>query len=320
MKSKLLFAAALVAAGVVGTQAVRLANSSWSLQLLENRQLWGVNPLAADEAEARGVQALSYEGEAVVSGQVYYLYNVGAGKFLEGGSDHGTFATFAEIGVPITFTSVGDNLYTLSTGMGSGYLSAEGWMDQTAEKANLTFAAVEGKENVYTLGTNTAYFGYDGSNAKMSLNVADASSDNAQWILVSKEQREEKLEMATAESGVDASFFLANPNFSRNVNVWGWTDEGSMCAHTGDNNDKLVEIFNKDNADFHQTVTGLPNGKYVVSCLGFYRNGDAQLAADSKTNNAEVINSYLYAGSNQIPLASIFEGFGKTTAGTMEVL
>lgn len=55
MKSKLLFAAALVAAGVVGTQAVRLANSSWSLQLLENQQLVGVNPLAADEAEARGV-------------------------------------------------------------------------------------------------------------------------------------------------------------------------------------------------------------------------------------------------------------------------
>ena len=319
MKSKLLFAAALVAAGVVGTQAVRLANSSWNLQLLENQQLGGVNPLAADEAEARGVQALSYEGEAVVSGQVYYLYNVGAGKFLEGGSDHGTFATFAEIGVPITFTSVGENLYTLNTGMGSGFLSAEGWMDQTTEKANLTLKPVDGKENVYTLGTDAAYFGYDGSAAKMSLNVTDASSDNAQWILVSKSQREEKLAQATAESGVDASFSLANPNFSRNVNPFGWTDDGSMCAHVGDEEDKLVEIFNKDNADFHQTVTGLPNGKYVVSCLGFYRNGDAQLAADSKTNNAEVINSYLYAGSNQTPLASIFEGFGKTTAGTMEV-
>ena len=278
-----------------------------------------VNPLAADEAEARDVQALSYEGEAVVSGQVYYLYNVGAGKFLEGGSDFGTFATFAEIGVPITFTSVGENLYTLNTGMGSGFLSAEGWMDQTTDKANLTLTPVDGKTNVYNLGTGTAYFGYDGSAAKMSVNVSDASSDNAQWILVSKSQREEKLAQATAESGVDASFFIANPNFSRNVNPFGWTDDGSMCAHVGDDGDKLVEIFNKDNADFHQTVTGLPNGKYVVSCLGFYRNGDAQLAADSKTNNAEVINSYLYAGSNQTPLASIFEGFGKTTAGTMEV-
>ena len=282
MKSKLLFAAALVAAGVVGTQAVRLANSSWSLQLLENQQLVGVNPLAADEAEARDVQALSYEGEAVVSGQVYYLYNVGAGKFLEGGSDHGTFATFAEIGVPITFTSVGENLYTLNTGMGSGFLSAEGWMDQTTDKANLTLKPVDGKENVYTLGTDAAYFGYDGSAAKMSLNVTDASSDNAQWILVSKSQREGKLAQATAESGVDASFFLANPNFSRNVNPFGWTDDGSMCSHTGDEDDRLVEIFNKDNADFHQIVTGLPNGKYVVSCVGFYRNGDAQPAADSR--------------------------------------
>ena len=49
MKGKLLFAAALVAAGVAGTQAVRLANSSWNLQLLENQQLGEVNPLAEEE-------------------------------------------------------------------------------------------------------------------------------------------------------------------------------------------------------------------------------------------------------------------------------
>ena len=41
-----------MAAGVVGTQAVRLANSSWNLQLLENQQLRGVNPLADDAPEA----------------------------------------------------------------------------------------------------------------------------------------------------------------------------------------------------------------------------------------------------------------------------
>ena len=52
MKGKLLFAAALVAAGVAGTQAVRLTNSSWNLQLLENQQLRGVNPLADDAPEA----------------------------------------------------------------------------------------------------------------------------------------------------------------------------------------------------------------------------------------------------------------------------
>ena len=52
MKGKLLFAAALVAAGVAGTQAVRLADSSWNLQLLENQQLGGVNPLADDTPEA----------------------------------------------------------------------------------------------------------------------------------------------------------------------------------------------------------------------------------------------------------------------------
>ena len=280
----------------------------------------GVNPLAADEAEARGVQALSYEGSTVESGKEYYFYNVGAGKFLEGGNSYGTQASLGEVGVPVLFTSTGENLYTLDTRISNGgenhFLGSNGFVDAGA--FNWTLTKVEGS-NAYTLGTGDAYCGYDGSTTVMSTALTDTSSPNAQWLLVSKEERTKLLEQATATSGVDASFFIANPNFSRNVNPFGWTDDGSMCAHAGDNGDKLVEIFNKDNADFHQTITGLPNGKYVVSCLGFYRNGDAQPAADSKTNNSEVINSYLYAGSNQAPLSSIFEGFGKLASGGAEV-
>ena len=51
MKGKLLFAAALVAAGVAGTQAVRLTNGSWNVQLLGNYQQVGTNLLAADDVD-----------------------------------------------------------------------------------------------------------------------------------------------------------------------------------------------------------------------------------------------------------------------------
>ena len=328
MKTKVLFTAALMVAAASGAQAASYTESNMLLQLLESQRYEGVSLLADETLSVRDVATLTYNGEAVASGAQYYLYNLGAQKFLEGGNDWGVFSTFAEVGIPITFTQVDGNLYTLNTGM--GFIDAEGYMDHG--EANLTLAPVQGAENVYTLGTGTVYFGYDGSTTKMSVNLSDASSANAQWILVSRSQREGLLEQATAESGVDASFFIVNPNFSRNYNPWGWTDDGKKCTHVPDPNfdkgkfnnpadqsDKMVEIYDKDNVNFHQTVTGLPNGKYVVSCFGVYRNGDPQPAADSRNNGNEVIHAVLYAGEKETPFESILEGFNKRDEGSATI-
>ena len=328
MKTKVLFTAALMAAAASGAQAASYTESNMLLQLLESQRYEGVSLLADETPSVRDVATLTYNGEAVASGAQYYLYNLGAQKFLEGGNDWGVFSTFAEVGIPITFTQVDGNLYTLNTGM--GFIDAEGYMDHG--EANLTLAPVQGAENVYTLGTGTVYFGYDGSTTKMSVNLSDASSANAQWILVSRSQREGLLEQATAESGVDASFFIVNPNFSRNYNPWGWTDDGKKCTpvpdptfdkgqfnNPADQSDKMVEIYDKDNVNFHQTVTGLPNGKYVVSCFGVYRNGDPQPAADSRNNGNEVIHAVLYAGEKETPFESILEGFNKRDEGSATI-
>ena len=315
-------------AAASGAQAVPNAGSNMLVQLLESQRFEGVSLLADETPSVRDVATLTYNGEAVASGAQYYLYNLGAQKFLEGGNDWGVFSTFAEVGIPITFTQVDGNLYTLNTGM--GFIDAEGYMDHG--EANLTLAPVQGAENVYTLGTGTVYFGYDGSTTKMSVNLSDASSANAQWILVSRSQREGLLEQATAESGVDASFFIVNPNFSRNYNPWGWTNDGNKCSpvpdpnfgngmfnNPADQSDKMVEIYDKDNVNFHQTVTGLPNGKYVVSCFGVYRNGDPQPAADSRNNGNEVIHAVLYAGEKETPFESILEGFNKRDEGSFTI-
>ena len=328
MKTKVLFTAALMVAAASGAQAVPNAGSNMLVQLLESQRFEGVSLLADETPSVRDVATLTYNGEAVASGAQYYLYNLGAQKFLEGGNDWGVFSTFAEVGIPITFTQVDGNLYTLNTGM--GFIDAEGYMDHG--EANLTLAPVQGAENVYTLGTGTVYFGYDGSTTKMSVNLSDASSANAQWILVSRSQREGLLEQATAESGVDASFFIVNPNFSRNYNPWGWTNDGNKCSpvpdpnfgngmfnNPADQSDKMVEIYDKDNVNFHQTVTGLPNGKYVVSCFGVYRNGDPQPAADSRNNGNEVIHAVLYAGEKETPFESILEGFNKRDEGSATI-
>ena len=251
MKSKLLFAAALVAAGVVGTQAVRTANGSWFSQLTENQQAngGGVNSLAANESLATlDVQTLSYTGTIVETGKEYYFYNIGAGKFLEGGNSYGTQASLGEVGVPIIFTSTGENLYTLDTRINNGgqnqFLGNNGYMDAGAFNWTLTKVA---ESNAYTLGTGDTYCGYDGSTTVMSTALTDASSPNAQWLLVSKDERTKLMEQATATSGVDASFLIANPNFSRNVNPFGWTNDNNVCSQLGNDDDKLMEIYSEIN-------------------------------------------------------------------------
>lgn len=322
MKTKVLFTAALMAAAVQGAQAFFYTESNMLLQLLESQRYEGVSLLADEVAEVRDIATLAYTGATLESGQEYYLYNVGAGKFLEGGNSWGTQASFGEVGASIVITSTGENVYSLSSPYSNGgenhYLGTDGYLDNTPASSTWTLTAVGDGTNAYTLSVpNGACCGYDGSSTVMSLSV-DAASDNAKWLLVSKEERANLMKQATAESGVDASFFIVNPNFSRNYNPWGWAEDGSKCTHTGDDTDKLVEIYNQEGVNFYQTINGLPNGKYVVSCVGFYRNGNVALAAESRANGTEVINSYLYAGGNQTPLVSIFEGWGKTLAGTAD--
>ena len=322
MKTKVLFTAALMAAAASGAQAASYTESNMLLQLLESQRYEGVSLLADEVAEVRDIATLAYTGATLESGQEYYLYNVGAGKFLEGGNSWGTQASFGEVGASIVITSTGENVYSLSSPYNNGgenhYLGTDGYLDNTPANSTWTLTAVGDGTNAYTLNVpNGACCGYDGSSTVMSLSV-DAASDNAKWLLVSKEERANLMEQATAESGVDASFFIVNPNFSRNYNPWGWAEDGSKCAHTGDDTDKLVEIYNQEGVNFYQTINGLPNGKYVVSCVGFYRNGNVAPAAESRANGTEVINSYLYAGENQTPLVSIFEGWGKTLAGTAD--
>lgn len=322
MKTKVLFTAALMAAAASGAQAAPNAGSNMLVQLRESQRYEGVSLLADEVAEVRDIATLAYTGATLESGQEYYLYNVGARKFLEGGNSWGTQASFGEVGASIVITSTGENVYSLSSPYNNGgenhYLGTDGYLDNKPASSTWTLTAVGDGTNAYTLSVpNGACCGYDGSSTVMSLSV-DAASDNAKWLLVSKEERANLMKQATAESGVDASFFIVNPNFSRNYNPWGWAEDGSKCTHTGDNTDKLVEIYNQEGVNFYQTINGLPNGKYVVSCVGFYRNGNVALAAESLANGTEVINSYLYAGGNQTPLVSIFEGWGKTLAGTAD--
>ncbi len=96
----------------------------------------------------------------------------------------------------------------------------------------------------------------------------------------------------------DMTFNVANAGFA---STSGWSGNPLPTLNNG-----VAEYFNKG-FDMSQTLTGLPNGLYEVSCQGFYRMGGYAEAATARTNGSESLNAVLYANDATKPLMSIFE-------------
>lgn len=95
------------------------------------------------------------------------------------------------------------------------------------------------------------------------------------------------LDKAVADEPLDITFVIKNHAFQTNNNC-GW--EGSVPAVSYEE----AEFYNT-NFDIHQTITGLPAGKYRIMVQGFYRNGSNDAAIGSYPNSY-VANAKVYAG------------------------
>ena len=100
------------------------------------------------------------DGVTVAAGSDYFLYNIGSGKFLDGGMDWGTRATVDNAGKALTLAE-SNGKYTIYTGVktrystgGAGnYLSgSSGYMDGASTEFTFTPVEVAGYTNVYTIG------------------------------------------------------------------------------------------------------------------------------------------------------------------------
>ena len=147
---------------------------------------------------------------------------------------------------------------------------------------------------------------YSGEGTVLTLN-GNGSDTDAQWLLVSRAQREQMLDGATAENGVDATFYIAGPNFERlqyPADAWKEThSEGAVniCTPTAHSNTYyyVTEASDCNSFDIYQELSDLRNGRYRLSCNGFYK-------ADGTARNA-----LLYAGVNESPLlAGVDDGEG----------
>lgn len=257
-------------------------------------------------ALALGLSAQSYGSETVSeagAGQ-FLLYNVGAQKYLCPANAWGTHASLGEVGMMVELVPKSDGTYLVSTEpyykVSNNCLGTNGYVDNH-DKGTYSFQKVEGAEvPTYKLvcGSNTLYWSGTGTDLTLDANApAEGSEANAQWRLVKI-----GTEDASENNPLDMSYLITNPDFDARGNqnglgaVKGWN--GSPDADIR----HYVSCAEKYNTDFdvYQEKTDLPNGKYRLSCQGFYRG----------KNNPADKNAILYANGEETPLMNILEEEG----------
>lgn len=257
-------------------------------------------------ALALGLSAQSYGSETVSeagAGQ-FLLYNVGAQKYLCPANAWGTHASLGEVGMMVELVPKSDGTYLVSTEpyykVSNNCLGTNGYVDNH-DKGTYSFQKVEGAEvPTYKLvcGSNTLYWSGTGTDLTLDANApAEGSEANAQWRLVKI-----GTEDASENNPLDMSYLITNPDFDARGNQNGLGAVKGWNGSPGADGKHYVSCAEKYNTDFdvYQEKTGLPNGKYRLSCQGFYRG----------KNNPADKNAILYANGEETPLMNILEEEG----------
>ena len=257
-------------------------------------------------ALALGLSAQSYGSETVSeagAGQ-FLLYNVGAQKYLCPGNAWGTHASLGQVGMMVELVPKSDGTYLVSTEpyykVSNNCLGDNGYVDNHGN-GTYSFQKVEGAEvPTYKLvcGSNTLYWSGTGTDLTLDANApAEGSDANAQWRLVKI-----GTEDASENNPQDMSYLITNPDFDARGNQNGLGAVKGWNGSPGADGKHYVSCAEKYNTDFdvYQEKTGLPNGKYRLSCQGFYRG----------KNNPADKNAILYANDEETPLMNILEEEG----------
>lgn len=257
-------------------------------------------------ALALGLSAQSYGSETVSeagAGQ-FLLYNVGAQKYLCPANAWGTHASLGEVGMMVELLPQDDGTYRVSTEpyykVSNNWLGDNGYVDNHGN-GTYSFQKVEGAEvPTYKLvcGSNTLYWSGTGTDLTLDANApAEGSDANAQWRLVKI-----GTEDASENNPLDMSYLITNPDFDARGNQNGLGAVKGWNGSPGADGKHYVSCAEKYNTDFdvYQEKTGLPNGKYRLSCQGFYRG----------KNNPADKNAILYANDEETPLMNILEEEG----------
>ncbi len=292
-----------------------------------------INELREEMEKVKATATFSeYEGNELVAGETYYLYNIGQHKFVNiGYGSYGTQMGLDDVGLEFTLEASGSGfcLKTATIGSNTYYgwldvnplssvtlpsgIDAKYYLNSTSSKERLVFTAITipGVENIYAIqfpGNGNKYLAYDPSYPTIVWLSNDGTPNNAKWQLVKKTDR---IKALNKYNSGNASFMIINPDFYHDYNA-GWT--GFSYNGTTNNNSKNWDsgnhiegsdwrgVFHKLDTkfDLSQKIEGLPAGNYTLSCNGFYK---PQSNTDYTT-----INAYMYVNDTEIPLQHAHNG------------
>ena len=253
------------------------------------------------------MDGVPWTGEALPaeSGE-YYLYNKAGDGFLLGANSWSTQASLGQPGLLCTIV-VSNGKYKIVTNAGKdGNGIRDGYIDKDPTEWDFTDPTPDDGMNEFVISSGGNRYFYWKSGTALSTD-GGSNMENAQWLLVSQEQRINSLDKASSENPIDASFYIANANFTRSLPT-GWNEKhtGGSITIVGPNNrgaqetNSCTEAYNNDNFDIYQELTDLKNGVYVVSCQGYYRPGKNISATGAQ-------NAVLYANEASTPLQLLYD-------------
>ena len=228
----------------------------------------------------------------------YYLYNVGSEAYVVQGASWNTHAALNNNdAIEFTISEPESGKYVLDSKIwfnDTHWLSDNGYVNSTLTQ--WTFEPVSGLVNTYKMKTPGGYYLYATAGMYNVMVGNDTGDTRSYWKLVTSSNRSD-MSTASPSNPINVSYLITNPRFNSNTNGWkGDCTRGGNTSGTNGNeaswNDfnPCVERWH-ETTDVYQTITDLPNGKYLVRCQAFYK-------ADEGSSN----ESYLYANDNSTAL------------------
>lgn len=210
----------------------------------------------------------------------YYIQNVSSGLYFCGQNYWGTQGTAAKEGTLFSVEKQADGTYglkNLELSCANVYFGDNLYVDNASSVgAGQKWTLAEVSEGVYTIANAAGFVSQSatpGYHTGFPLEQVAEAGAAAQWRFLTRAEAVNQLLAADASNPVEATFLVSNSNFSRNHSTAKWT-VGGNCTNKnlagGQNENMCAESFHST-FDIYQTLTGIPNGKYVVKAQGFYR-------------------------------------------------
>lgn len=212
----------------------------------------------------------------------FLIINAATGKALGGANSYGTHASLIEHAAFITFTADGDNFKLTNFCATSNGLGSNAYVDNGTPAA-LTFT--KKGNGAYTMTLNGKFVTAQGGTTVVSIDGTDAESALAQWYLIDEATAKKNLASASNDNPVDVTYYIGDPNFSRNVpsTAWTMTANNQNLAGGADYN-QCAESWQSSNGFTLKQELSVPNGTYKLR---------AQAGASGNYSNV-----FLYANDN----------------------